>query len=252
MSYVGITGFKTREQVDALRTEAPIGYRRLSIGVLANYHTIMEGRWKPDGRDPEREKIATIFRPQCDHGYNLVHYYTKNPTNLGQQLVLAKHFGGPYCHGLQLNIAWPDPDAIRELQDSQEGNELILVIQLGGRRWPITDYEPRELALKVLNLYDGMADYVLLDPSGGLGRQLEVDVLLPYLESLDAYMTAWRRPARLVIAGGLCVNTLEKIRPFCEQFPGLSFDAEAKLHSESGQLDLDRCRQYLTVARTLP
>jgi hypothetical protein len=248
-SYVGITGFKSRTQVAWLSAEHT-GSRKLMVGVLASYRTIMQGQFKPDGRSPKREDIAKIFSP-VDAMLNMVHYYTEDQTNLELQLACAMGYGGLLCQGLQLNIAWPDPEAIRAFRDSFE-RDPVIVIQLGGRRWPLTDLKPRALSLKVLDLYDGIADYILLDPSGGLGKEMDVAMLLPYLETLEAHLQVARRPMGLAIAGGLCAENLNKIRPLCEQFPRLSFDAEGKLHSGPGQLDLDRCRRYLEVARTLP
>jgi hypothetical protein len=246
--YVGITGFKTEQQAKTLFLEASADKRRLMVGVLASQRTIMRDQYDPAWREPNRRRIASIFPHHG--GYNLIHYYTKDQTNLREQLTRVIKFSGRHCSGLQLNMAWPAPDVLRRFQDSFPEKELV--IQLGGRLWPLTDFEPRELAMKVLNFYDGIANYVLLDPSGGLGKELDVAMLTPYLESLEAHLSVARHPIGIAIAGGLCADNLEIIRPLCEQFPGLSFDAEAKLHSGPGQLDLDHCIRYLRVASTLP
>lgn len=243
LPYVGITGFKYREQVEAVRT-AVIGERRLMVGVLASQRTLMHRESKPDGRSPKAENIAAIF-PPGRQTLNLVHYYTEDQITLADQLTAVRYFGGPNCHGVQLNIAWPDREVLLEYQ--RDFPETVMVLQLGGRRWALTDYEPSELADKVMNLYGNIADVILLDPSGGLGKEMDVNMLLPYVECLER---GFRH--RLAVAGGLHADNLELIRPLCDQFPGLSFDAEGKLHSGPGQLDLDHCQRYLQVASTLP
>jgi hypothetical protein len=244
--YVGITGFKSRGQLNAV-LPALSGPRKLMVGVLASQRTLVAR--KREWRSPEAQNIPAIFPPGNDT-LNLVHYYTRDQKNLADQLAAVRYFGGERCHGFQFNIAWPDRMVLMDFK--LEFPETVMVIQLGGRLWPLTDIHPLDLAKKVLDLYDGIADYVLLDPSGGLGIPIDESMLRPYMEALATFVSAARRPMGLVIAGGLHADNLEIIRPFCELFPGLSFDAEGRLHSGPGQLDADHCRRYLQRAATLP
>lgn len=246
-SYVGITGFKYPEQVTAVRGVAQ-GPRILMVGVLASQKSIVAGNHDPESRNAHREKIAEIF-PPGDQTLNLVHYYTKDQENLIEQLDEVTYFGGPRCHGLQLNIAWPDPLVLSRFRNHWP--ERILVLQLGGRRWPLTNYTPDDLGKKVLD-YDGIVDYVLLDPSGGLGREMDVAFMQEYLEGIDRSVSVARRQIKLAVAGGLNADTVSALQPLCEEFPGLSFDAEGKLHGASGALDLVACKQYLQTAAQLP
>lgn len=253
-AYVGITGFKHAGQVEAV-LPAITGPRKLMVGVLASQKTIAKGHYEENSRSPKRGDIGYIF-PAGDETLNLIHYFTKDQTDLEGQLTAAYYFGGPHCHGLQLNIAWPDPEVLRRFSYFSGHNRKI-VLQVGGRRdKQLYDYEPRELALKILGEYDGAIDYVLLDTSGGLGgepgRELDVDKIRPYVENLDALFSVSRRSIGIGIAGGLSADTIEKIRPLCEDIPNLSFDAEGRLHNAPGQLDLDHCRRYAVAAGTIP
>lgn len=245
--YIGITGFKHRTQVNAVSLAHTGSRRKLMVGVLASAKTLA-GEHNPDGRSPRCEDIAQIFL-RGERFLNLVHYYTADHTLLEAQLDAAIRWGGKDCHGLQLNIDWPDPAVLKGFRRSWPGKKLVL--QLGGRFRPLTDCSADYLANRAVARYAGLVDYFLLDPSGGTGLQLDPFVLVKYLEALSDIIDEDRWPIGLAVAGGLCADTLHLIDELCMMFHGLSFDAEGKLHGPDGQLDIGKCTRYLSASRGL-
>ncbi len=242
--YIGITGFKRRDQVDAVSPAHVDLRRKLMVGVLASAKTL-SGEHNPNGRSPRREDIADIFVSGSQF-LNLVHYYTTDHTFLEAQLDAAIRWGGGTCDGLQLNINWPDPMVLRGFRRSWPGKTLVL--QLGGRFWPLTDCSADYLAHRAIGRYAGLVDYFLLDSSGGGGRELEPFLLAKYLEALSDIIDEDRWPIGLTVAGGLCADTLHLVDELCAMFHGLSLDAEGKLHGDNGQLEINRCTGYLSVS----
>jgi len=108
----------------------------------------------------------------------------------------------------------------------------------------LVDRYPKKLR-KAVNPYKGLVDYVLLDPSGGIGRQFDPEVERPYLEALVDMGIG------LGVAGGLSPSTLHLLEPLVKDFPQLSIDAEGRLRNQDDQLDLTVVSSYLQKAYEL-
>jgi len=108
-SYIGITGFMSRQEVQEAQDAIPPGSDRLlMVGVLVSSKTMRGEGNKHPGRYPAIEKVRGIFtgHPQV---LNLVHFNTKEPDFLEEHLRKVAMSSGPFFHGFQLNIAWPAP-----------------------------------------------------------------------------------------------------------------------------------------------
>ena len=237
--YIGVTGFMFPDQVIAAleSTDFKKADRLLMVGVLASSKTIQGLTNKWPHRYPEFERIKDIFQ---DHEscLNLIHYNTKEPETLTEQLLKVTDAAGPNLHGFQLNIAWPNPLSIQKYKD--EHPDKVIVLQVGGGAFSMINHEP-EMLEDMVQSYLGIADYVLLDPSGGLGQELNPSAMRDYLLAIAKH----EKQLGLGVAGGLSSTTLNLIEPLVKDFPNLSIDAEGRLRTTEDNLDKLKVKDYL-------
>jgi len=241
-SYIGITGFMSSDEVRRVLMSVPLDIRRLiMIGVLASSKTIRGLKNKWPNRYPEMDRIANIF-PIDLVALNLIHYHTKEEDTLGVQLIAMTEFGGVNFHGFQLNIAWPSLQVLTQYRKLYPSKQIVL--QVGRHAFKMVGDSPERLAKKVAE-YDGVTDYVLLDPSGGRGKSLDQERMQDYLRAL----TALNLEMGLGVAGGLGPDTLHLVELLAKEFPDLSTDAEGLLRDKKDRLNTGKAKQY--VAKTL-
>lgn len=242
--YIGITGFMFLNEVSHVLKVIPANANRLvMIGVLASLKTMRGIRNKWPNRYPTMDKIAGIF---SDHlrALNLIHYNTKELDTLGDQLIAMTEFGGRNLHGFQLNIAWPSPTVLVSYRKTRPMKQLVL--QIGGHAFEMVNHSPEKLASKVAE-YNGLVEYVLLDPSGGYGKPFDPKRTHEYLEALRAE----NLDIGLGIAGGLSPTTLNLVEPIVKELPELSIDAEGRLRTLEDHLDLNLASEYLIKALSM-
>lgn len=242
--YIGITGFMSHSQVLSLFRAIPKHTDRLiMVGVLASSQTIRGIPNKWPNRYPRPTELGNIF---IDHplALNLIHYNTKEKETLFDQMQEVRSLAGPHCHGFQLNIAWPDPEVLMKV--AMQSKRPIIVLQVGGHALEMVSHSPIVLADKV-EQYKGLIDYVLLDPSGGLGTPLNPHIAQLYLQILSSKNLGMG----LAVAGGLSASTLHLIEPLAKEFPDVSIDAEGKLRDKEDRLDIEAMRKYIAAALAL-
>lgn len=239
--YIGITGFMSL--VDAQRVLETISIdteRLLMIGVLASLKTVKGIQNKWPNRYPSMAAIAGIF-PEHPLALNLIHYSTKEVDTLVEQLIAMADFGGVNLHGFQLNVIWPAPAILRAYRKQEATKQIVL--QIGSRAFELVNHSPEQLAAKVAE-YEGLVEYVLLDQSGGYGSLIDPERASDYLRALKANSLSMS----LGIAGGLSPDAISVIEPLAKEFPNLSIDAEGRLRTAEGHLDLELASQYVSKA----
>ncbi len=239
--YIGITGVMSLSDALKILNIVPVDVNRLvMIGGLASLKTMRGIPNKWPNRYPTMDKIASIF-PAHPMALNLIHYHTSELDTLNDQLVAMTKFGGDNMHGFQLNIAWPALDDLIKYKATYWTKHIVL--QIGGKAFEMVNHSPVQLATKVAQ-YDGIVGYVLLDPSGGHGKQFDPERVRDYLMAL--------REKNLHIgfgvAGGLSPTTLNLVEPLIREFPNLNIDAEGRLRTPEDHLDLNLASDYLRHA----
>ena len=244
--YIGITGFCSRSEVDAVLGALPADPNRLLMcGALLSNALLSGERSDAPNRCPAPETIAGIFSddPRC---LNLVHYRPPPGANLADVLAGATEVGGPNCHGVQINATrgapWPDPDALAAFRERYRPARIVF--QAGREAMESTNHDPGELAHRCA-AYSGLVTDVLVDASEGLGLPLDA------ARSAD-YLAAIRSAAPelgLVVAGGLhSGNIAELLSPLLPEWSTVSIDAEGRLRDVEDRLDLDAAAAYLGAA----
>ena len=224
--YVGITGFMSAEEVATVlaNTNLSQSEKLLMVGVLGSLKTMKDLPNKWPNRYPKKDEISQIFLddPRC---LNLVHYATGEKESLADQLFQMVEIAGPNLHGFQLNVNWPDPKALDAFKNRYP--EKVIVFAASKNVFESVNNSPVELAARMKSEYEGLADYILLDPSGGHGIPFDADIARGYLEAFSKYESIFTLGA----AGGLGPDTLDLVRPLIGDFPNLCIDAEGRLRT---------------------
>ncbi len=242
--YIGVTGIMNRNDAVALLQSFASTQRLFMQGVLASLKSIKGIPNKWPGRYPKPENIASIFSESAST-LNLIHYATDERETLLEQIShITKFFGGPHFEGFQLNVRWPDIGVLKQYKLAFPDKKIVL--QCGGGALKEGGNDPIRLA-KMIAAYNDVADYALIDPSGGLGKALDIDFALACLNELRSM----NLEIGAGIAGGLGPDTVERIKPIVDAHHNISIDAEGQLRDENDDLSVTRTKAYLSKAIAL-
>lgn len=239
MSYIGITGIKTatdsKALVEIVHTLDLPSSHLLMLGGLASYKGLRLGYVSDPTQYvlPSGLNKALIGNPQI---LNIVHYNSRHDGLLDQIKDVLDVVD--CADGIQLNIPWPEPEMLAVLR---EETVPVVILQVSGAASEDLDHAPGRIADR-LGDYEGLIDYALIDPSGGVGRGFEPEYAVAVLEALvhSGLAIQWG------IAGGLGPGSLGNLEPLLQIYPELSWDAQARLRKGDGQaLDLAACEAYL-------
>lgn len=241
--YVGITGVTSIVQSEAIAGYAELlGWPRthkVMVGALASYKGL-RGRSANPRQYVGVDQIDSVFVNDrvC---LNLIHYNSRANGLFAQLNELLSD--ARYVDGVQLNISWPWLDALRRLQSRFY---TVITLQISSRAYQMIGGTPTRL-VSTLAPYEGLIEYVLIDPSGGTGKDFDSHLAKVMLKTLvdSGLGMKWG------IAGGLGRGKLERLRPLLEIDPGLSWDAQARLRTISDELDESLWKPYLEESRKL-
>lgn len=240
-SYIGITGFMSRPEVaavfNALRTQSAMVFM---VGVLVSDKSLRGEPGNPK-RYPMPKELGHIFSSRQDQ-LNLLHINVReavNPDQLLNNLYTARDLAGPNCHGFQLNIPWPDVTVVSRYKARYPKDKLVL--QCGAGALESAGNNPHRLALLAAD-YEGLADYILVDPSGGRGQPFRYNTALGYLSELQHVLP----DVGLGIAGGLHKGETQGhfarlLRPLKNS---LSCDVESGVRDQHDNLSVELARAY--------
>lgn len=240
-SYIGVTGFMRKEEVQTILSALPNTRREIMIGVLASSKTLRGVPNKWINRFPPVETIKDIFCEDA-RALNLIHFNTDDRDTIDHQLIEMIRLGGERLDGFQLNMVWPDPNLLRAALFMHR--RLRTVLQIGTSAYRAVDANPQKLASRLDDYKDHITD-ILFDPSGGLGHELNADAGLPVLRAVRE-----RHPELGIgIAGGLSAETMHLIDAVAQEFPDVNIDAEGKIREHANALlDLTKTAAYITAA----
>ncbi|MBI3632642.1 MAG: hypothetical protein HY225_04305 [Candidatus Vogelbacteria bacterium] len=239
--YVSITDFfmvdQARQMRDLMLRSSELV---LGVGVMASWKTIKGLPTKWINSFPPIQTVAGIFEPDS-RVFNVLHYASDVELDrLFEQLVVATLFGGANMEGLQLDIEWPDVEALKLYK--KYFPRVKIVLQVGPKALETVNHSAKEIARRVAEEYAPYIDYVLLDGSGGRGIPMEAG---PLLEKIAAIKE--RAPGlAIAVAGGLGPNTLDLLEPILAVYPNISIDAQGKLRKDkTDRVDWDMAGGYV-------
>lgn len=254
--YIGITDFTSMDNVQAMlnifvdvfHSKKP---RDLMIGTMMSYKTLngLVSKWSRVF--PRQEDFYNIYPTRQEPLLNTLHYADYDGVteigDLATAIMIANH-RGPFSPGaidaLQLDMIWPSTHLIKEavllanslMSESTkiDGDleNLKIILQIGRKATEQLDNSPQKVASRIKQ-YAGAIHCVLFDMSGGLGKEMNPQLLLSYLTETKNICP----DISLAVAGGLGPNTMDIILPILEEFPGISIDAQGKLRPSGNALD---------------
>lgn len=236
MPYIGVTGLTLpRHMQGIVGINTGSKGKLLAIGVLASYKTIHAQQ--TNERYPQLKKICRIFSP-AQHCFNVIHYYSRTTDYLSRQLETITQYGGAYLGGLQVNISLPPLAELGKFKTRYPQIKLILQIN---KDWLQKAEGSSERLAELAANYQTVADYLLFDCSRGKGITIDVELADRCLAELSTLGDS----VDLGVAGGLCAETLENIRPLIKKYPKLSWDAESGLRDDQDNFSLLKAITYL-------
>lgn len=241
-SYIGVTGITSKDQAECIIPSKHSA--AIMIGVLVSSKTLRGETNKYPNRYPKPQELGKIFG-YWQNTLNLIHFNTKEPEKLLDDMCLAQDLAGPNCHGFQLNIVWPDRRVLGQYKRHAQFEHKIVVLQCGTEAMREFGNDAANIAKQVMK-YEGLIDYVLIDPSGGVGKEFDVEFAsecFTYLRDISSIGFG--------IAGGLEANNLDRLRPLLRKFPNFSIDAEGRLRNAEDHLDIRKTQDYVTAAMNL-
>ena len=165
------------------------------IGLQVSKKTLNGGITK-NLRFPPFNRLRKLVSIASEFSVPVVHYNTRDMENLYGQLekVLEEIYSVNCCDTIQINRMWPDHKDLERIKTKYESLGIIqqVVYQNTNKE------ELAELVEKIMS-YDGLIDYVLIDPSRGRGKGFDVDTtsrLFSEFKTADQNIS-------VVIAGGL-------------------------------------------------
>lgn len=242
--YIGVTGFKTQGEVRV----ANAIYR--NSGIWDTEYVPMYGFITSDNRlkdrtiggdtSPALEQLPALLRESSKGALTMIHHYTKNKEDLVYEVVSIFNTGGIYanglCRALQLNATWPDVDSIKEIKKVLP--EMNVVVSLTEKA--LADPELVQKARQ----YEKLATYMLIDPSGGKGKELDVKKGYDLIHKLHEVMPLMD----FGLAGGFDGNNIGTATKQVEWFdPQVSFDAQGRLRNDIG-IDYCKLKTYVNNA----
>lgn len=248
--YIGITGFKKRAEVEAVLAAHPADSEfSVMIGALANDRSIHGEPVKNTKRYPAKDDLGKIF-VRHPKALNLVHFNTRKQAKLLDDMFYALLLAGSDCQGLQLNIPWPSERVLRDFQKYCQSDWCkTIVLQCGKKALDEVGWSPRKL-VEQLKRYEGLVDHVLIDPSGGTGRDFD-----SYFACLCFGAIGRALPDMgLGIAGGLNSESFGRLlHPILGAFPDLSFstDTETGARNDRDEFVVAEAVRYLGNANAI-
>ncbi len=244
LPYIGVTGFMKQKEVNYLLAFSSTD-RLLGVGVLASTTTVYGERPRRYfGCYPQIEEIANIFSPDS-RAFNIIHFNDKtgDDNKLLEQLVYLTEVGGENFHGFQLNMVWPNPKVLESYLKLHPKSKIIL--QISKKALLDVSFSPQLMAGKIATEYRGLVNYVLLDQSGGHGRELDFFSAWDCVNILKMFCDS---DIGIGVAGGLFAGNVWRLFfPLERDHHALSCDAQGRLHNmtNGGGLILQAAKKYI-------
>lgn len=256
--YIGITGAVTvQETEDICNAFGEAGYTLESpyipmLGFLVS-HTTLKGQPTENRRYPPVKELPRLLQATDKRVLTMVHYNTRETSTLADQVTDL--YQGIYeeelCRALQLNVTWPEVRQVARIKEKFPDMQIVLQASQAAMK----DKTSRTIAQKIKG-YGNVISYVLIDPSGGRGKEFDEAISLLIYQSVRKECPH----VRIGFAGGFTgENIAERVKRLEAEIKGSNFcvDAEGglrdKITSKYGDdvLNMQKVRKYVRSASTV-
>lgn len=237
--YIGVTGITTESDAQEIAqtfssTLPKRSTHQGAVEYLVSSKTL-QGVYEPNAKYPALAQLSRLLGITNQAALNAIHYRTTDRSTLPQQIkqlfTETEIYQDGLCRTLQLNLSWPDVDQLRQIRQELPGLKIIL--SLSGR---ILKRQPWAEISRRAWKYRDLADYVLIDPSGGRGIEFEDRYFPPYYRLINDILP----DTPVVLAGGFDDrNVLRRIYNISRLLHTEAFgiDAETRLRVKKDRSD---------------
>jgi len=236
--YIGITGFKTKEEIDACIEESSGKEPMIMYGILTspkNFSNIA----REGSRRPAFINLASLLEYVPKSAMPTIHHCSNNrqiSSELDTLLIADDIYDRGLCKAIQINQRLPDVKEIKTFKKKYSDIKIILQLE------PEDIADPKATG-QIVNNYEGLVEYVIIDPSKGIGKELNVYDTLKVLNNLKIN-------AMPVIAGGLSAENVGAVVKFFrkEYGDGFCIDVEGKIRDVEDKLSVEKMTSYIKEA----
>lgn len=257
-NYIGVTGIANiSDNITTVHSFVDHGIRMENshipmIGFLVNKKTMHKIPAKagkiPYQRYAPVSSLKRIMEYSRGYAVNTIHFSAKEDDDFDEEIKQLFHLNNIYrdnfCNTLQLNVLYPEKNKLEKILG--EFPKMSIILQL-----PRRSLEDKKNIAKRIKYYSGLIKGVLIDPSGGKGKEFDVDL------SAEIYKRIKEKSSELIIgiAGGLNPENVEKkISLFREKIKSgdFSIDAEGGLRiykeDKDGNVVIDMLEPNLVLS----
>ncbi len=234
--YIGITGFMALSEVvtcDNVFCEALQGLKtptaselKFMVGVLLSSKTLagVTNRWTD--RYPLVSKIPEIISANREHLLYTIHYNTDDAETIDEQVDAIMGISAR-IDAIQFNIKWASHVKLQRVR--RKYPDLRIILQVGAGALSEVN-EPGDTHLgEALKAYEGVGDDYLVDPSGGVGKELDIWHAFACISD-DEIPTSMQPGA----AGGRNAENLLPLRGLMRRLKRpVNIDAESRLRTST-------------------
>lgn len=235
---VGIEDDMQFRELYLLTTEARerTGPAGMAVGVLMSEKTGLTGIPNSHGVVyPTFEAVDGIVAVKGEYDSKfrgtapklVIHYNTDHPQHVSGQIKRAIDWMTWRVDGVQINnLKWEHVPLLAKLRKDMPGLTTVLQIHKGLKE----DLVSHEVANKLVS-HQEYVDYVWLDDSGGEGKRMDPQNLLPLIEEIKD-----RTTIKVGVAGGLRPDNLEEtLSPILAEHPDISWDSQSGVQEGQGK-----------------
>ncbi len=257
-NYVGVSGVASVEEAKSVASLArnagfSMGSEHVPmIGLQASYKSLKYGFSEGNRRVPHMDMLAPILSAVRRDTFPTIHYYTKEPERLVDELTALLKYDGIYkadlVGGIQINRVWPTEHQMWELKNRFHGMKITLQMS----KAVTGEMTDAQVAEKLAKEYKDV-DYILLDSSHGKGVEFDQEGVV---STYETFRNGGVR-SRMVIAGGFTGSNVKEKTLWLRGALGstdFSIDAEGGLRDKLGEeygndvMNLDKVKDYLNGA----
>lgn len=246
--YVGATGFTTtwdvEEAIDYFYKYRDGKPHVFMMGFLLSHKVIDLGthpdEWKR-GRYPDLTKIVHLLESaEYDDVFRVIHYNTKSNDIYKEVSYFLKELGWKnIVDGIQFNVQFPPSREEIDLIAS-EFPKLKIILQINNGAF--VKYANFDDIVNAIT--DHNADYILIDPSAGSGKDIDIGA------SVDQYHAVKSRMNSMIgFAGGFTPDNVRERVSMYKQLLGsgerFCIDAESGLMDDKNKMDMNKVEMYL-------
>ncbi len=271
--YIGITGFKTKEEIIKTANAFKENYEKCRayksphepmFGFLCS-NKRLEDKLSEGTQSPAFIQLKELIDYAVDADslkkcIPMIHYHTENAgktsgfsapieqSSPGKEKLadeIKEVFERIYdkCKAVQLNMTWPAIEQVEKIK--KEFPDMQIVFQLN--KYALKD-AGIEAVVKRTKEYEKFVDYVLIDPSGGLGAEFDLEKSTELMTAIENEM----KNKTIGIAGGLDgENVKEKVVTITKKIKHSYFciDAQGRLRTENkNEISIEKTYKYVAEA----